>query len=742
MPESLDIIVHPIHRQDGYEQSFLPGLLVASPPRRSARGRKHDRLTIYLHFEGPGRVTPSQLNQIMDDLAKVYYSVPGSATSAMREMAEDLNESLFKRNRSASGLGRQIAAHATFVVSREDHFYLAQCGPVHALLLSPGNIRHFYQPETAGRGLGTGQRVEISFSQAELSSSDLLMLMPSIPSEWRESTLQITPGQSLAGLRRRLMADAGSDLTTVLMLARPGEGKIQLVPSAEALKSVQVETAEAAAERQSPPEQKEPPQRTAAAEQQPQPRIRPEAPGPGPTDEGRQSAPVESPSAPPGEAAPEERTKARPSMPPIGQNLRGWFGRVGEGMKGLLGNLLPEDADLQLPAPTMAFIAVAVPVVVVVIASLVYVRVGRQAQYDFNYEQAKVIAEYALTLSDRGEIHEAWTVALAYIEQAERYKITEESQAVRLAANQMLDELGGVSRLDFEMALVDDLPDTASVIEMVATGNDLYMLDSSQGSVFHYELTGSGRYEASPEFRCGPGQYEGVIVVALVDIAALPRPTREGAEIVGIDSNGVLLYCRPDGDPIPSALLPPDNNWGSPTAIAVENGNLYVLDPLVNAVWVYFGENYMFEEQPRFFFAEQVPSIQEAVDIAMDGSDLFILRSDSSMVMCTFNDLPEAPTTCEDPVPYAISAPGEGAVPLNEGYTFVHMAHTAPPEPSIFLLDAEQPSVYHFSLRLNLAAQYRPVSPLPGEPITSFAVSPSRALFLAIGNEIFVAFMR
>ena len=29
------------------------------------------------------------------------------------------------------------------------------------------------------------------------------------------------------------------------------------------------------------------------------------------------------------------------------------------------------------------------------------------------------------------------------------------------------------------------------------------------------------------------------------------------------DSNGVLLYCRPDGDPIPSALLPPDTSFGT-----------------------------------------------------------------------------------------------------------------------------------------------------------------------------------
>jgi hypothetical protein len=434
--------------------------------------------------------------------------------------------------------------------------------------------------------------------------------------------------------------------------------------------------------------------------------------------------------------------KVAPAILDAGRAAGEFFGKISRGVGTFLGRMLPEDSELRLPAATMAFIAVAVPVVVVTIAGVVYSGIGRQTQYDYNYDQAKVIADFALTLDNPAELHEAWSVALVYIDRAEQYKVTDESQVIRLQAVLILDELDAVTRLDFDRAILDTLNTSVDIQRMLATGSELYMLDGNDGSVLRATLTGSGQYTMDDDYRCGPGQYGGDIVVELVDIAALPRPTLEGATLVAIDSNGILLYCSGEGVPIASALVPPDNNWGNPAGIAVENGNLYVLDPMVNAVWIYFGEDLLFEEPPRFFFAEQVPSIQKSVDIAVDGDDLYLLQADGGMIKCTFSDLPEAPTTCEEPARYSASPSGEAESPLTGNFAFTQMVHTPAPEPSIYLLDAANQSVYHFSLRLNLAAQYRPAITLPAGEVDAFAVSPTRVLFIAIGNEVFVVILR
>ena len=66
---------------------------------------------------------------------------------------------------------------------------------------------------------------------------------------------------------------------------------------------------------------------------------------------------------------------------------------------------------------------------------------------------------------------------------------------------------------------------------------------------------------------------------------------------------------------------------------------------------------------------------------------------------------------------------------------FTQISFTPPPDPSIFFLDPEQNAVFHFSLRLTLQRQLRELAPL-GETATSYAISPSRSLFLGMGNDI------
>ncbi|MEK6222867.1 MAG: hypothetical protein N2D54_11530, partial [Chloroflexota bacterium] len=178
MSTSLDISVLPIYRQDGFDQSYLPGLQIAAPPRRAARGRRNDRLTIFFSMTGGSQISPSQHSQILENLTKGYFKTSGTATTAMQVVVESLNDYLFKRNRSASGRGRQAVALLTLVVVRDERLYMAQCGPVHGLLLTSTGIRHLHDSETASRGLGISQNPSVRFFQAEIAPADLLILTP------------------------------------------------------------------------------------------------------------------------------------------------------------------------------------------------------------------------------------------------------------------------------------------------------------------------------------------------------------------------------------------------------------------------------------------------------------------------------------------------------------------------------------------------------------------------------------
>jgi hypothetical protein len=174
----------------------------------------------------------------------------------------------------------------------------------------------------------------------------------------------------------------------------------------------------------------------------------------------------------------------------------------------------------------------------------------------------------------------------------------------------------------------------------------------------------------------------------------------------------------------------------------VENDNLYVLDPETNAVWFYVGdENYQFRDAPYFFFMEQVPLLQEAVDIAVDRSDLYILYKDGHTTICTFSYDQENPTSCEDPAIYTDSRQGRESGPTIANVVFSHIQHTQPPEPSLYYLDPLNRSIYHFSLRLNLVQLYQPQVDFPKGPVTAVAISSTRAIFLAKGNKVYVSLL-
>lgn len=754
MAQSFDLYALPLYRRDGQDLAYLPGFHAAEAPRRAARGRGGECLLLLLDIQGDLELNRSQMDKLLQDMADGYFGTSGSATSALRAQAERLNTFILEHNQNhpASEPARALLSMA---VLREERVLLAQSGPVHGFLLDGPRIQHFYDPPGAGRGLGLGRSTDIRFFQTELPLGAVVMVLPQVPSGWNENTLVGVHGQNLASLRRRFLSQAGTDLAAALLASQPGKGAFHVLVGPQALEELEAKEAEAQPEEaaQPPTTPAPPPEHVAATEP-------PSAPSPGPSKDqpqesvdpplGEEDA-IETPNhQPPGGVeepeivawsdGDEEPAPVAEWLGILGRRVSTFLGRRVPAMRGFLLRLLPEESSLNLPSSTMAIIAVVVPVIVVVIVSLVYLQVGR-GQLLTNYmEQAQSAAAAAEARSDPAEVRQAWELALYYAERAETYQEGEEATTLRLQAQAALDEMDGIQRLDFQLALFDPLPEEANIKRMVATNTDLYMLNSTDGSVLRAFLTGGG-YQIDQDFRCSPGPYGGYIVGNLIDVALLPRENPQGADVVAMDANGNLIYCIQGSSPQAVPLVPPASQWGSPLAIAVENGNLYVLDPLTNAVWLYAGDEYSFVEEPRFFFAEEVPSLSDAIDISVQENQLYVLDLESQIALCAYSDDLEDPTTCEDPLEYTDTRAGRSNGDTIEGAHFLQLQVTAPPEPSAFMIDPIAQSVYQFSLRLNLIRQYRSGSELPGEVATAFAVSPNRALFIAFENQIYIGFL-
>lgn len=789
-------------RHDGQSQTAAPGLLAAPPPRRPARPRTGDQLLLHLTISGGAVFAPEEQARWLEKLHQTYYKTDGSVTSAIRRVVEQFNQALLERNLNLSGRTPPGVGLLSVAVLRPERMYLAQSGPVHAILAAGGETRQYHDPALAGRGLGLSRTTTLRYLQFELQPGDLLLLSGQPSPAWTPAVLGAARAQSLGleALRRELTAQIQVDALALLVQVRPGTGRLRLARprpvGAESLTGAESEsdrlagepyTAAPAVEVAVEPQADAAPAWQAAPEPpssvevefediQPEPQpVEPQAEQPvqaepirtprwqrpgwrgpfGASDEAPAAA--ESAAAPGMAAAPaaaqvDEPVPVRPrrSAPRLSPGVAGGLlkagaalsstrQRLGETFRTWGERLLPEEAPSELPSSLMLFIAVAVPLIVVAIASTFYFQRGRGSQYDTYLAQASGYAVQASAAPDLESRRQAYRQALSTLAQAERINETDETRALRAQLMGQLDELDAIERLDFQPAIIGGLSEAISITQMVATSEDLYLLNGAQGNVLHAELTGQG-YRMDTAFTCGQTPNTG----PLVDIAALPVGSPAKAEIVGIDANGSLLYCQSNQAPRSRVLATPDSNWGRPTAIVVQDGALYLLDPLTNAVWIYGSEDNddSFDQRPRFYFASQVPNLRAAVDLAVFGNELYILHADSHLTWCTYSLLAESPTRCDDPTLLTDIRVGRSSGPVLADTAFSSLLYTPPPDPSIYLLDATDQAVYHFSLRMTLQRQFQANTALAAGQARAFAISPTRTLFLAVGNRVYYATMR
>jgi len=748
MGDSIDLLILPLARTAGQEQPSVMGLYVAPPPKKAARFRSRDRLILHLFLDGNAPLPPDQVDQILVNLSKTYFKTAGTVTTALRAAAETLNQYLLDRNIRNSSTGRQAVGYLTQIVLRENRISMAQSGLSHAFLITSASVDHIHDLSLAGNGLGLGRTTHLRFTQQEFQINDALVVSIQAPPSWTLDALRGFQGQGPEGLRRKLLSRSGSDLDSFLVHTQSGTGELRLLRPVKGPKPIPTPLPASAlvqeTVQETPSSGELHPDRevTEAAEEigpAGSPQAAPEQLGSQDTISPQKAAGAVaiSQAAAPDQIPTETPIVEESSSPDFGQTITNAFAKLYLGIIAFLRGILPDSGIFTLPPSTMAFTAIVVPITIVAVAAFVYFQRGREAQYNIHISAAQEAAQIAETKIDPLEQRLAWQTTLLHLDNAEIYMSTDETQVLRSKAQGIVDTLDVIDRLDFRPTIVDQLDETTNIIRLISREDALYLLNGTDCVVGRAVLTDEG-YLMDTTFQCGPGPYGGFIIGSLVDIAAIPHGNDTKATILGIDANGNLLRCIPGEIPDATPLEPPDINWGSPTKIAVDGNDLYVLDPQTNAVWIYRGMDV--SQSPRLFFDQQIPSLGDAIDMVVNQNDLYLLHEDGHLTTCVYGALTTSPTRCKDPEIFTDPRPGRQSGPYIEDAFFSQIQFSPPPEPSIYLLDPLTRAIYRFSVRLTLDRQFRPNEPLGEMPASAFSVNRGdHAIYMAVGNQVYYA---
>jgi hypothetical protein len=768
----------------------MPGLLVLNPPRKVARGRERDRLVLHLSLAGNSAFTTAEFLQMTSQAAEQFYASSGSLTAAMRAAADTLNRDLLERNMRTTGQGRYSIGTLVMIVPRGSQLTVLASGPAHVFCMGR-EPRHIHEPSLAGRGLGLSQTLTQYFTQIELAPGERMLFCASLPAAWEAPLAQDRTPATIDSTRRRLVTIDAGDLNAVLLQTQDGRGLVNLMRAGQAEREpapTPLPVAQAPAVPSTPgpgpvsgpasapaPAPRQPPawstsapstpERTATPQPQPAPASVRQPPASFPASIPRaQPRPVIRDEAPEiGELDRAPLADARPLRTrdrgtPAGARkaaraavglMQGWrnlTGKIRDGFNKMLPKLLPDsepDMEFDLNWQVKLAISIIVPLIVATVAYVVFNQYGKGGKYNESYAQAESTAQLAAMQTDPVAQRTGWEQTLGYIDQAERYRKTDQSAALRRQAQENLDKLLGVTRLNFQLAFNGGLPKGTLITRMAANDTDLYMLDAVSGQVFRAYTTGSG-YLVDLTFDCAPGQFGGFAVTQLVDIITLPRANSTGATVVGVDGGGNLLYCAPGSAPQAVTLAPPDTNWGHITAVSLDSDNMYVLDSSRNAVWIYDGDDGKFPSLPLFFFAEQIPALADAVDLAVSGDDLYLLHADGHLSVCVRSRLDTVPTRCVDPAPLTDPHPAAQGRDTFAPSHFIQVSMNVPPDPFVLLLDTNQRAIFSLSPRaLELLDQVRgeeaASGSLPTDALTAMAVSPNHVIFLATGGAVYYA---
>lgn len=425
----------------------------------------------------------------------------------------------------------------------------------------------------------------------------------------------------------------------------------------------------------------------------------------------------------------------------LGTSLWNAVVEIWRNLAALLGRMMPNEEVLNLPPWVLGLIAVMVPLVMVTFGSVFYIKRGRDRLYTDAYQQAQFYLQEAAMAAEDGEHYRSLSSALEYIELARSYQSTEEIEELYQATREEVDLLDRITRLEYQPLFSRGLGSDVQIAELVVTSwNDLYILNEVDGTVLWAQSNADG-YQIKRNFTCGPitGHKE---IGPLVDIVAYAANQNDQAAVLGIDRSHTMIICYTDEDEPP--VLFEDTSYslgrGPVQAITLSTNppeNLYILDPEKRAIWIeYQSENY--HEGSEYFGAVDSPPMADAVDLATNGSEMYLLHADGYLTKCV-KETPTANPQCQTPFEFSDQRAGRESGPFVSGANFDSMQLKSAPGMALYLLDGDDLAVYRFSTQLELQKQFRPaLGSIDGEA-GAFAVTMSDRVFLGVKNQVYTA---
>lgn len=703
MPQSFEADVALLHIAGGAARiTSPPGTLAQTAPRRSARGRADDYLLLNLALRTSRHATPAMIDHLAQLSAQAYYGTPGSVTSALREAAAIVNDRLIDTNQREE-TPTQLQGNWMAAVLRGQDFYIGQAGRGQAILIRPGNVTRFSSQEATERPLGVSISPFIRYHHVELKVGDLIVLSTASSEIWSEATLSGLTTLDLDQAIDRLVAASGQDLTGLMVrIVREGQAGMQPAFSSE------------------------PASGESHREDQPSRATR------------RRITPAGDFTNRISESLDGMMTSARQALYRALEFLSAFLSRVAPG---ITEPLQPDALSRRILAAT----AITVPLIVVLVAALIYANRGRSEQFQTYLDQAYAAAASAQLKASPEEARGDWENALRYLNLAEQYDQTDQSGTLRDQVQASLDALNLVVRLDFQPVVSGGFGSEAEITSIAASTTDLYVLDSRNQIVRHAWGSPERGFEIDSAFDCLGTGITFQNMGEAIDIVLQEAPGALGAEgIVAIDADGTLVYCAPDRQPALAELTAPDLGWGRIQAIDVYAGRLYILDPVVNAVWIYEATGGFFSGTPELYFVEEVRDLSGAVDLAIAQDELVLLYADGRLDRCrrfrgAESEEPSRIRVECDPQPmFQDERPGHQSSAQIPGAVAAEMSYSAPPEPSLFFLDVLNNSVFHYSMRLVYQAQYIPLVPFDDE-LSAMTLGPPNDLYLGAGSQVYHA---
>jgi hypothetical protein len=738
--------------------------------KQSARGREKDLLLALVSPTSQHPFDPSALRSVLENQGRLFYKTSGSVTKAIRVFVDGLNKYFQQQNSHYDQPETWTTASLSLGVIHYDTLFIAQVGQSSAHILRSDGDELFFDSELNRPGLGAVTVVNPRYFQTSLKGDESFLLLPDpqaftptespLEEQLQQGSpaafIQVKPGSgklTILGLDQYqpkpsepLQDDASEsekdepEVTVELQAEKTAEAETTAyTPSlAEDLFTQAVllpdETPVAAEDEQIIPI--DPPEITADISDEPRLLDEPMTT----REEAFETAPERGggPIEPPDLSKLKEKT-----LHGIAAGA-GWLRRAEEKVESVAASKKASTTQPTYPVGELsllakALIAILVPLVLIAITSMVYFSRGEEHEYNYYLAQAQASINNAALMQTVELQREGWEQASNWLNQAAAYQNSAEVKSLRVQIQTALDALDGVRRLQFAPGFAASLYPGWDITAIVSLNNDLYLLDQASGAVMYMRLRNTG-YELDDQFKCGAGKYGGVEVGKLVDMISVPLNNPAKAPILAIDASGKLLYCSPGGTASAVALPVPDGGWAELKRMVFDSNKLYILDTGNNALWSYRGLTANFSNPPTAFFDDPKIELATAVDLAVEGEELFLLHADGHSSHCLSSSI-TGMISCDEPYPYHNT---EGGNPDFESTDlhFERLAYSPPPDPSVYYLEAKQAALYQFSLRLNLNKVLRfstTDGSMPGQKVTAFYVSPDRRVFLAFGNQLYHA---